>query len=276
MSEPYVRDFLRDIDQRAPQGAALLAFLAVAATTPAQVHPSDVDVLHTRYPRTRRVSSDVVRGMIDPDGTHDPMRGAGLGSVRPTGAPAAGMVYDRRLGVVSWVDATGGPTYAPPDYRDAAIAVVGAPPRSGAVTGLYFAFAERQPPSARLRTIERLHATITPEVIAAAPTQPSPFDQCCTEDMEFTREERTAIAMASRAVVARAIHEARVRTAGGWDRIRVSEQPVAPELAPTTPSGDPDDGALRGSSSRELDAELQGLPDDIDAVESAGQQAALQ
>lgn len=284
MSEPYVRDFLRDIDQRTPQGAALLAFLAVAATAPAQVHPSDVGVLHTRYPRTRRVTSDVVRGVIDPDGTHDPMRGTGLGSVRPTGAPAVGLVYDRQLGVVSWVDATGGPTYAPPDYRDAAITIVGAPPRSGAVTGLYFAFAERQQPSARLRTVERLHATITPEAIAAAPMQSSPFDQCCSEDIEFTREERTAIATASRAVVARAIHETQVGNTSPRDSIRVSEQSVGtdpestttelrkPECtAPTTPDGNSDDYVRRGSSSRDVGAEMRGHSDDIDAVESVGQ-----
>jgi len=285
VSDPYVRDFLRDFDQRAPQGAALLAFLAVAATAPAQVRSSDVQGLHTRHPRTRRVTADVVRGMIDPDGAHDPVRGSGLGSVQPTGAPATRLIYDRRLGVLSWVDDTGWPTYAPLDYRDAAVVIVGAPPHPGTVIGIYFAFAERQRLSATVRTLERVQDTLTPEAISAVQAQPSPFDQCRLDDIAFAHQERMAIERASGAVVARAIHELRVIAEGDREHTRVGEQQVAnppasdtigppqyDNVAPMTSAGDSGHRIVPGSIAADSNDAGRGVPDIDDAVESTGQQ----
>ncbi len=236
MSNPsgdhYIRDFLRDLDQRAPQGAALLAFIAVAAVAPSQVRASDIQSLHARHPITRRVSADVVRGIVDPPGAHDPTRGQCLGSVRPTGQPADALVYDRRLGILSWVDDAGWPTYAPPDYRDTPVVILGGPEEHGPVETVYYAFAERQRASVVRRTLEHVQNQLTPEAVAGSRTQISPFDKCRTQDVDLVRQERAATELASRAIVARAAHEARISVESS--RQQAADSTVDPVSAAAT------------------------------------------
>ena len=287
--ERYIRDFLRDFEQRAPQAAALLAFVAVAATAPSQAKASDLESLHGRYPLTRRVSAELVRGLIDPAGLHDPSRGECLGAVRPTGRPADALVFDRRLGLLSWVDDAGWPTYAPPDYREVPIAIIGgaaAPVAEGHGRDVFYAFAERQRPSVARRTLEMAERALTSEAIAHARPQASPFDACTAEDLGLAREERAATAAASRAVVMRATHEARRTIEQAHARHHapaVTDEVV--EVVETDAAPTPTQRATRAATAPVLDGARQAASDAIistqdrvretvyDAVSRVGQHA---
>ncbi|MGI8548632.1 MAG: hypothetical protein ACR2M1_15110 [Gemmatimonadaceae bacterium] len=251
----YIRDFLRDFDQRAQQGAALLAFLSVAAVAPSQLRASDVQSLHNRHPLTWSVGADVVRGIVDPAAAHDPARGHCLGVVKPTGQPADALVYDRRLAILSWVDDAGWPTYAPPDYREVPIAILGSPEEHGPKETMYYAFAERQRSSVMRRTTEHAQRLLTPEAIANARTQVSPFDRCRGQDVTIVRQEREATQMASRAIVARAAHEARITVESAPHRTKAETNNRV--VTPNTTASD----VVTDAASRAADRVDQGVSD---------------